>query len=87
MLISEEKTSRLFLIQVYGVTSLVPVSALLPSFSHTDKGWEIDKEELTLGKELDSGQFGVSTSVVLYTCTNGRTVTSLHSHVPCTHES
>ena len=60
------------------------VSAL-PSFSHTDDGWEIDKEELTLGRELDSGQFGVSTSVVLSTCTSGRTVTSLNSHVPCTH--
>ena len=29
-------------------------------FTHSDEAWEIDKRDLELGRELGSGQFGVS---------------------------
>ena len=29
-------------------------------FTHSDEAWEIDKGDLELGRELGSGQFGVS---------------------------
>lgn len=33
----------------------------------SDEAWEIDKLSLSLGKELGSGQFGVSVQLYLYT--------------------
>ena len=35
-----------------------------PSLSSLGNDWEINKEELTLGRELGSGEFWVSTFVV-----------------------
>ena len=41
----------------------------MPSLSHiiyaalADEAWEIDKSQLSLGRELGSGQFGVSSDI------------------------
>ena len=42
-----------------GGSTVLLCTYILPTLYTTDEAWEIDKSELTLGKELGSGQFGV----------------------------
>jgi len=46
----------------YFLIQLMPTFRCVFLFSVTDEEWEIDKSELTLLRELGSGQFGVRLS-------------------------